>query len=354
MPKTLRNIWEKITSFENIFGAWNDARRGKRYYPQILKFGARVEENILGIQGELIHRVWRPSPWREFVCREPKLRLIQAPTFADRVVHHALVRVINPAFERRFILDSYACRKGKGTLAAGQRLTLFLRAAHMKAAQQGRRVYILKADIKSYFPSIVHDILMSIMQRTVQDEGALWLINRIVRDNGFEELGLPIGALTSQLFANVYLDVFDHYVKDELGVRWYVRYMDDFVVVETDKAKLHDLLIMMGTVLWERLRLRLNPKTTIFPASHGVDFAGYRHWTSFRLPRKRNVKRFRKKLRRMKRLYAEGRIGVPFVRARLMSFLGYAKHCKAYRTTESALSDFVLARDESCSARDDC
>lgn len=346
MPKTLRNIWEEITSFENIFGAWNDARRRKRYYPQILKFGANVEENILGIQGELLHRTWRPSPWREFICREPKLRLIQAPTFADRVVHHALVRVINPAFERKFILDSYACRKGKGTLAAGERLTHFLRAAHMRAAQQRKRVYVLKADIKSYFPSISHDILMEIIQRTIGDEGALWLINQIVRDNGFDTFGLPIGAFTSQLFANVYLDVLDHYIKEELGARWYVRYMDDFVLVETDKPRLHEILTMIGVVLWERLRLRLNPKTGIFPASQGTDFAGYRHWTSFRLPRKRNIKRFRRKLRRMRRLYADGRINVAFVRARVMSFLGYTKHCKAHRTAGSALSELVLARDE--------
>lgn len=345
MPKTLRNIWPKITSFENLVQAWEEARRKKRLHIPVLKFGSSVEENLIGIQGELLHRTWKPGPWREFVAHEPKQRLIQAPPFADRVVHHALVRIINPAFERRFIPDSYACRKGKGTLAAGKRLTYFLRCAAMRAAQERRRVYVLKADISKYFPNIDHDILMSVLARTVKDEGALWLMGQIVRENGFEERGLPIGALTSQLFANAYLDVLDHYIKDELGVRWYVRYMDDFIIVDTDKRHLQEIRTKLEVVLWERLRLRLNPKTTIFPASHGTDFAGYRHWTAFRLPRKRNVRRARRKFRLLRRRYAEGKTDIPAVRARVMSFLGYTRHCKAHKTTESALSELVLKKD---------
>lgn len=345
MAKTLKDIWQRIISFENLVAAWEEAKRGKRFHLPVLKFGSSVEENLFGIQGELLHRTWKPGPWREFFVSEPKMRLIQAPPFADRIVHHALVRVINPAFEKRFIHDSYACRKGRGTLAAGKRLTHFLRCAAMRATRERRRVYVLKADISKYFPNINHDILMSVLARTVSDEGALWLMERIVRENGFEDCGLPIGALTSQLFANAYLDVLDHYVKDELGVRWYVRYMDDFVIVDTDKRRLQEILTKVEAVLWERLRLRLNPKTAVFPASHGTDFAGYRHWTTFRLPRKRNIRRARRKFRLLRRLYAEGEVDVPFVRARVMSFLGYTRHCKARRTVDSALSELVLKKE---------
>lgn len=344
MPKTIRDIWPRVTCFDNLVAAWEDARRGKRFLPSVLKFSGSVEENLLDIQGRLLHRTWRPGPWREFISNDPKPRLIQAPQFGDRVVHHALVRVIGPAFERRFINDSYACRKGLGNLSASDRLTDFLRASTSETRKSGRKIYALKADVRKYFPNIDHDILLGVLKRTVGDEGALWLIEKIVKDNGFEQRGLPIGALTSQLFANAYLDVLDHYVKDELGVRFYVRYMDDFIILHTDKRHLHDLQTLIGSVLWERLKLQFNPKTSIFPASHGIDLAGYRHWVSYRLPRKRNIKRTRRKFKEIRKLYAEGRMDVAQVRSRVASFVGYTKHCKASRTVKGVLDELVLQR----------
>ncbi|WP_302736454.1 reverse transcriptase/maturase family protein [uncultured Desulfovibrio sp.] len=340
MPKSARGIWPRIVEFPNIAAAWREARKGKRYYPEVLRFYGHLEENLLSIRAGLLNKTWYPSPWREFVVKEPKLRLVQAPAFVDRVVHHSLVRIIEPYFERRFISDSYACRKERGTHAASNRLQEFL----ISVSALWNAPYALKADIKSYFPNIRHKILLPQIARTIGDKDALWLCERIVTCNGFENSGLPIGALTSQLFANVYLDILDHFIKDDMGVRYYVRYMDDFIILGQNKRDLHEILARVHDFLGERLELTLNPKTSIFPVSHGVDFSGYRHWTSHILPRKRNTGRARRQFRKMALNYALGKIDLEYIRPRVASFCGQMKHCDAYRTTESVLSELVLSR----------
>ena len=341
MPRTTGKLWPEITCFDNIYAAWRRARLGKRYTPEVLLFAERLEENLCDIQGRLLHHTWQPLPWRQFTLQSPKIRLVQAPAFPDRVVHHALVRVVEPLFERRFIHDSYACRKGRGTHAASARLTSFLRSASGK----WDRVYVLKADISKYFPHIRHDALLRKIARTVGDKEALWLCERIITKNGYETCGLPIGALTSQLFANVYLDAFDHFVKDELGVRFYLRYMDDFIILGPEKKELWRTLTHAAEFLANSLGLALNPKTGITPASHGVDFAGYRHWTDHNLPRKRNVKRMRIALQNIARKYARGLVTLDDIRSRVTSYTGYMSHCQGFTTTSAMLAAITFTRN---------
>ena len=157
--------------------------------------------------------------------------------------------------------------------------------------------------------------------------------------------GLPLGALTSQLLANVYLDQLDHYVKDTLGVRQYVRYMDDFVILHHDKRELWRIFADVRDYLAYELHLTLNSKTRIFPASHGVDFAGYRHWASYKLPRKRNVRRAKKRFAGLSRCYADGRVTIDTVRCCVASFTGYMRHCKGWKSTESALKGLILVKN---------
>ena len=271
---------------------------------------------------------------------EPKARFIQAPPFKDRVVHHALVQVIEPLFERKFIHDSYACRVGKGTIAAVLRTQNFLRRAKAK----WRQVYVLKADISKYFPSIQHDHLLRILKRTIRDKDVLWLCEIIIRNCGEGGRGIPAGALTSQLWGGVYLGQLDHLIKDEFGIRFYTRYMDDWIILAPDKKRLWSILDAIEDFLTSRLELRLNPKTRIFPASHGVDFCGYRIWATHLLPRKRNTTRMRRRFRKLAKLYAERQITLKKVRASVMSFLGYMKHCSGFRTTESVLGELILRR----------
>lgn len=341
MPRSYGNLWPQITSWENLLHAYLDARTDKRFRDDVLRFTANLEENLANIQEHLLHKTWSPGRWREFTVREPKMRFIQAPPFRDRVVHHALVRVVEPLFERKFVHDTFACRKGKGTHEAAARLQSQLSRAR---AKWGDGVWVLKADISKYFPSVPHDVVFAQSCRTIRDKDARWLLWTILRGAGDGCRGLPVGALTSQLMANVHLDPFDHWVKDDNGLPFYCRYMDDWVVLLPDKADLQKVLTETETILNERFVLKLNPKTTIFPASHGVDFCGYRIWSTHMLPRKRNLKRTKKRFKTMARQYRKGQIDLDYVRPRVASFLGYVKHCRAWLTTESMLGRLVLRR----------
>ena len=337
MPKTYNNLWEKIIDFENIFLAFKEARKGKRYKNEVLEFSNDLESNLISIQNELIWDKWKPGRWREFFVYDPKKRLIQAPPFKDRVVHHALVRIIEPLFERKFIYDSYACRGGKGTHKAMKRCVKFLRIIKRNHG----KVYVLKADISKYFPSINRNMLTQIIQRTIRCKKTLKLIEKIINiDN--EPKGIPIGALTSQLFANIYLDRLDYFVKDFLGVKYYIRYMDDFVILSHDKNYLKELYIEINNFLEFELNLKLNPKTNIFPYKQGINFCGYRIWPTHILPRKRNIKKMRKRLKYLSKLYRKRKITLNEFKSSLMSYLGYLKHCNSYTTLKSILNEIYL------------
>jgi len=341
MPRTYGNLWPQVIAWENLHGAYLEARRGKRYKPEVLCFTERLEENLTNIQNHLCWKSWRPGRWREFTVYEPKARFIQAPPFKDRVVHHALVRVIEPLFERKFIFDSYACRVGKGTHAAVLRTQQFMRKAKAKWGQ----VYVLKGDISKYFPSIRHEHLLGILKRTIRDRDVLWLCETIIQNCGEKGRGIPVGALTSQLFANVYLDQLDHLIKDDLGIKHYIRYMDDWVVLAPDKKYLWETLYCVEDFISSRLGLVLNPKTQVFPASHGIDFCGYRIWPTHLLPRKRNVKKAKRRFKWMAKAYAQGRITLGYIGPRVASFLGYMKYCSAYKTAREVLQEFKLCRN---------
>lgn len=331
MPRTFNGLWERVYSFGNLHEAFLRARKGKRSSPEALRFESSLEERLLEIQNRLIWKEWEPGPWRCFEVHEPKRRAIHAPPFADRVVHHALVQVIEPLFERRFIKDSYACRVGKGNHAAQERVVEFLR-------RQPRPTYVLQTDIKSCFPSVSHAVLLAAIGRVIGDGDVMWLCRRIVEGCGFDGVGLPIGALTSQLFANVYLDQLDHFMKDDLGVKRYLRYMDDTVSMSCDADYLRHIHAEMAAFLTTRLQMTLNPKTDIYPVDRGVDFCGYRSWATHVLPRKRNVRRARKQIKGLARLYRCGRVPWSRVRSVLASFLGYMQRCRGRRSAQSALA----------------
>lgn len=345
MPVTHNNLWNEIVTFESLFQGYRAAARHKRFRDASLNYRQHLEENIINTLNLLTWKQWQPAPYREFYVHDPKKRLISAPAFRDRVVHHALVRVLEPLFERKFIADSFACRKGKGTHAAKQRVESFMATAGKKWGD----FYVLKGDIKSYFHSIDRRILLGILRKTISDKDVLWLVERIVACDD-DACGIPIGALTSQLFANVYLDTLDHYIKDDLGVKMYARYMDDFLVVHPDKDYLKQLLTDIDTFVADRLHLTLNPKTTIYKSGnstcHAVDFCGYRIWPEYTRPRKRTVKAARKRFKRLAELYRLGNIGLDRVRSSVMSFLGYMKHCDGVLTLESTLACAVLSRPE--------
>ncbi|MBR4741488.1 MAG: group II intron reverse transcriptase domain-containing protein, partial [Desulfovibrio sp.] len=325
MPKTAKGLWEKFLAWDNFMLAVKMASKGKRYHWEVLRFIDNLEENLVTIRDQLANETWYPGTFRTFTIFEPKERIIHAPSFRDRVVHHALVQVIGDYFEKRFIAHSFACRKNKGTHAASSYLTHMLRSA--RNIWNGK-VYVLKADISKYFPSIDHDILFSIISRTIGDKRILNVIKRLINNCSCitSRKGLPLGALTSQLFANTYLDVLDHFIKDDISIHYYVRYMDDFIVLHSDKDKLWKILDAIRDFLTIELQLTINPKTNIFPASHGVDFAGYRHWADHTLPRKRNLKRAAKRFTKLSQEFSLGVVDLETVRSSMASFVGYIQH----------------------------
>ncbi len=322
--KRINNIYENIYSFENIYLAYIKARKSKRYREDVLEFTDNLEANLITIQNELIWKMYSPGRYREFVVYEPKRRIIQAPSFKDRVVHHALCNVIEPVFDKRFIYDSYACRKGKGTHAGVERTIYFLR----KLAESSPRTYCLKADISSYFPSIEHTVLKMLVRKKISCKDTLWLVDVII--DGGSDKGIPIGALTSQLFANIYLNELDKFVKHDLRVEHYARYVDDFIILDHNKQRLWEYLNEIKEFLEDRLRLALNHKTGIFPASRGIDFLGYRIWADKLLLRKTNIQRNKRRLRKLESLHKEGVIAFSKLRSSVASWQGQCGYSKSY------------------------
>lgn len=342
MPRSYNGLWDKITSWENLVGAYVGARKGKKTRSDVMRFHCDLEKNLCDIRERLLDGAWAPQPFNSFErVTEMKRRHIEAPVFADRVVHHAVVRVLDPIYEKKFIHDSYSCRKGKGTHAAADRMERFIRCARAR----WKKPYVLKCDVSKFFPSVDHGTLLDILSRTIREDCVLALIEKAsIAPGNTTGKGLPIGSLTSQLLANVYLNELDHFVKDCAGCRYYVRYADDFVFLDQSKETLASAMDDVEWLLDTHLRLRLNPKTAIFPLSQGVDFCGYRIWPTHRLPRKRVVQAAKRRFERISREHAEGRVGFDDVRAVVVSFLGYMQHCKGKRSADSALKRMLLRR----------
>ena len=338
MAKTYGGLYPRIYNFGNLFLAYQKARKGKRYKENVLAFSCHLEENLIQIQNELIWKTFTPGRCNTFYIYEPKKRLITAAPFRDRVLHHALCNIVEPIWESRFIADSYACRPGKGTHAAADKLTALLR----RCKRNWGRVYCLKADISKYFPSIDHDTLKRLLRKRIACPETLWLCDVIIDSTG-SDTGVPIGNLTSQLFANVYLHELDELVKYTLRERFYIRYMDDFIILAPDKTHLHHVINDIADYLQHSLRLQLNRKTQIFPVeSRGIDFLGYHTWATHRLLRASNAKRAKRKIRTLQKLYRGGKITPDRVIVAVQSWVAHCKHADTYRLRKKVLEGITL------------
>jgi len=316
-------VFEQIYDYHNLYDAYIKARKQKRYRAEVLQFSYALEENLITLQNELIWKTYKVGAYRPFVIYEPKKRQIVALPFRDRVVQHALNSVIEPIFERRMIHDSYACRVGKGTHQAARRVAYFL-------GKPGN-YYYLKADVKSFFASVNRTILRSILAERIEDEGLMWLVDQVL--NSTPGTGLPIGNLMSQLFANVYLHELDHYVKNVRGVNFYVRYMDDFIVLHESKAFLWSLLADIEELLRTRLALSLNAKTRIGKTSEGIEFVGYRIWSRNKLIKKQSLNRMRKKAR----AWRQGKISDDRFLASIGSWIGHCGDTASHKAVEKIM-----------------
>jgi len=326
--KTHKNLFQEVCKFENLYNAYLKARRGKNNIAEVLKFTYNLEYELLKLQYELISQTHKTGKYRHFVIFEPKEREISALPFRDRVVHHAICSVIEPIFEKIFISDSYACRKGKGTHAGANRIQMFIR----KANKSNRNYYALKCDVSKYFPSVNHEILKQLIKEKIGDKRLLQLLDNIIDST---EKGIPIGNLTSQLFANIYLNKLDEYVKYELKMKYYIRYMDDFIILHESKQELHEIKEKVK-LLFISMKLTLHPKkANIFPITLGVDFLGYRIFSNHRLVRKSTVKRFLKSVKGKIKKYDYGSIDFNKLMESFNSWEAYMDHGNSYNLKKS-------------------
>lgn len=322
------DIYSQISSFDTIYQAYVDARRGKRYRPEVVRYSLNLEENLLNIHNHLQWQSWEPGAAREFVVLEPKMRCIQAPPFCDRIVHHALVDTVTPLFEKRFIYHSYACRTGKGTHAAVAALQKMLRQCQRRWGD----VWVVQADVKTFFASVDHATALTLIAKTIKCDRTLALWDTILKGYGHDGgVGIPVGALTSQLTANIVLDAVDHTMADEFGAGRYLRYMDDIIILTPCKESARQRLVQLRCAI-EELKLELNRKTQVRRAVAGIDWCGYRTWATHILPRKRNIKRMRR------RIVLASRAGdsVALHRHRCC-LVAYVANCCGYRSSLSAL-----------------
>lgn len=349
--KTYRNLYPKLCHWDNIYLAYRKARKGKRGRVPAATFEFDLESNLVNLQRELIEKRYAPGPYHSFYIYEPKRRLISAAPFRDRVVHHALCNVIEPIFERSFIYDSYANRAGKGTHRAVDRAQQFAR----------RYDYVLQIDLRQFFASIDHAILKEILARKLADADVMTLVDRILAGGagvlapeytmkwfpGDDLLaasrprGLPIGNLTSQFWANCYLNPLDHFVKRDLGCRGYVRYVDDLLLFAGQKQQLWRWREQVVDQLAD-LRLVVHPGAHPRPVSEGFPFLGFVIFPDHRRLKRRKVVQARRRLRQRRHEYVDGKLSQDEVSASVRGWINHARYADSWGLRKAVLKDIVL------------
>ena len=350
--KRYGNLWSQIISFDNLLLAARNAQKGKRFRPSILQFNYHLETEIQTLRHELHHHTYRPGGYHTFRIFDPKPRLISAAPYRDRVVHHALCNIIQPLIERSFIPDTYANRLGYGTHRALSRCIHFAR----------HHTHVLQCDIYRYFPSIDLEILKTLLHKFIKCPETLWLIDLIIDSSNPQEPvityfpgdtlltpiqrrhGLPIGNLTSQFFANVYLNRFDHFVKEQLHAKCYLRYVDDFLLFSNDAAYLAQARPQIEDYL-ATLRLQIHPiKSQLFETRQGVNFVGFRILERSIRVRQHTLRRGRRRLKQLQHDYSTGMLSLDQLKQCLQSWEAHLRHGNTHHLRRHIFEQTVFNR----------
>lgn len=353
---TYTNLFSRFCSLENLELAFKKARKGKTTKQYVIEFEKYLKQNLEKLRNELLNKTYKPLPLKTFILRDPKTRKISVSDFRDRVVHHAVCNILEPVFDARFIYDSYANRKGKGVHSALERFDCFKR----KVSHNGRKVkgcsddnfvqgFVLKADVKHYFDTVDHQKLIEIISKIIQDIDLIDVIRKIIENHTIKTAnkGMPLGNLTSQFFANVYLNELDQFIKHALKVKYYLRYVDDFVILHSSRSQLEFLKDRIGEFLKKELFLELHPqKSKIHPLGQGVDFLGFKCFYYFRLLRKRNIRKMLQRFEQFKLFLKEEKIGVNEIIKSFQGWDAYAMHANSFnlrRAITIKLSDLLFS-----------
>ncbi|MBI4154482.1 group II intron reverse transcriptase domain-containing protein [Candidatus Woesearchaeota archaeon] len=338
--KTYKNIWDKLCSMKNLELAFKKARKNKTLKPYVKEFEKDFHSNLLQLRMELLLLAYRPRPLKTFIIHDPKTRKISKSDFRDRIIHHTLVNILEPIFDKSFIYDSYANRKGKGTLKAIQRFDCFKRKV---SKNNTKSCYVLKADIKHYFETVDHEILIRIIKRKIKDERVIWLIKQILNNFKTKENGMPLGNLTSQFFANIYLNRLDQFIKHKLRLKYYIRYVDDFVVIHISKEKLERIKNTINNFLKNNLRLELHPdKSKILTLKHGIPFLGFRVFYFYKLLKKNNIEKMKRKILIFVKQLSNNLIDYDKIYASFEGWLAYTLQANTNNLRKKFIEDFEI------------
>lgn len=302
------NLFHKITSKENLLASELKARRGKAYQYGVRIFDKNKEANINQLHEMLVSKKYITSEYTTFTVYEPKERLVyRLPYFPDRITHHAIMNVMEPLFTRWFTNDSYSSIKGKGIHNAAENLKEVLK-------DKENTTYCLKLDIVKFYPNVNHEILKQLLRKKIKDQDLLWLLDEIIESSE----GLPIGNYLSQYFANFYLTYFDHWIKEDLKIKYYFRYADDIIILSKSKSHLHEVRALIKQYLNDNLKLRIKDNYQVFPVkARGIDFVGYVFFHTHVLLRKSIKKRFAKAVSRNASQQT------------IAAYNGWTKHCNS-------------------------
>ena len=349
------DLFSRINLIENLLASWQKFSKGKIDKPDVLKFSFELEKNLFDLHYDLKNNQYRHGYYSSFCVCDPKLRHIHKASVKDRVLHHAIMRIIEPIFDKIFIFDSYSSRKGKGVHKAILRLKKF---AWKLSRNNTKTVWILKCDIRKFFDSIDHEILFRLIKKEISNQAFLELIKEVIdsypfrldlHEHKFKEgevavcdYGIPLGNLTSQLFSNVYLNPLDHFVKRILKERYYLRYADDFVILSHDRYYLENLVLIIRVFLVDKLKLKLHPNKIILRKwNQGVDFLGYVMFPHHTIMRPKTKRRMLGKIKNSCQLLEKGLLAKGSFNHSLQSYLGMLKHCFSY-SIEKEIKNFLL------------
>ena len=317
MPKRVDNIFDEKLTFIKMYEAYKRAAKGKRTKSEVILFEMDLANNLLSILKDIYNDTYRLGAYRKFTIYEPKKREILALPFRDRVVHQWYVEeFIKPIFLKRFIVDTYACIPERGVHLAINKLLSYMKLKY----KHNPNFYILKCDISKFFYNIDKKILFNIVSRRVKDEKFLTFTKRLIFD-GTGKVKIPIGNYTSQFFANIYLNELDHFVKEVVRAKYYVRYMDDFILVLDNKEECKNVLSKIKFFVETKLHLKLNTKTNYFKNSQGVTFCGYRIFLNRKYLSKVNKKSIYKRVKKWNELYHKKELDILKTKDRLMSWM---------------------------------
>jgi retron-type reverse transcriptase len=329
-------LFHQVISLDNLFAAWKEFKRGKTGKREVQEFNFHLEDNIFKLHMLLKKKEWRPTAYTSFYVRDPKLRHIHKANIHDRVFNQALFRVLYQIFDKGFISDSYSCRKRKGTHRGVLQLDSYIKKI---TQNHTRTAYALKCDVRKFFDNISHDILLNLIRKKVKDPDVMALVSLIIKS--FEVtpgVGLPLGNVTSQLFANVYLNELDQSVKHVLKAKYYLRYCDDFIILDTSKEALLVHTQKIDLFLKEILHLNLHPnKIIIRKCTQSIDFLGYVALPQYRILRTKTKRRIFKKIKYAKAELNRGLITQGRFDSIVQSYLGVLTHCSGEKVRKQIL-----------------